>query len=121
MLDESNLSKISQIKNLLLNEKKFLNFSESEALDVLSCIPNSVELSLNKISENLEEIRNFFKLEDAELKTILMEYPILISNKTSDIHKLEFYFNLYLEINKEEFYQLARRFPLLLIATVKIN
>lgn len=49
-----------------------------------------------------------------------MEYPILIPNLSSDIHKLEFYFNLYLEINKEEFHSIARKFPLLLTATVKI-
>ncbi len=119
MLEETNLAKISEIKNFLLSSE--FRFSESEVLDVLSCIPNTVELEVKKITENLEEIRNYFKIDTTELKNVMIDYPILITNVSSDIHKLEFYFNLYMEMNKEDLYQLVRKFPLLLTATVNIN
>jgi len=118
LLEEINLAKISEIKKFLTSTN--LNFSESEVLDVLSCIPNSVEYEVKKISENLEVIRNYFKLDASELKNVLINYPILICNVSSDIHKLEFYFNLYLEMNKEDFYKLVMKFPLLLTATVNL-
>ena len=118
MLEETNLAKISEIKNFLLSSN--FNFSESEILDVLSCIPNVVEYEVKKISENLEVIRNYFKLDTSELKNVLIHYPILICNVSSDIHKLEFYFNLYVEMNKEDFYKLVMKFPLLLTATVNL-
>jgi hypothetical protein len=119
LLEETNLAKISEIKNFLLSSE--FRFSESEVLDVLSCIPNTVELEVKKITENLEEIRNYFKIDTTELKNVMIDYPILITNVSSDIHKLEFYFNLYMEMNKEDLYQLVRKFPLLLTATVNIN
>lgn len=118
MLEETNLAKISEIKNFLLSSN--FNFSESEILDVLSCVPNVVEYEVKKISENLEVIRNYFKLDTSELKNVLIHYPILICNVSSDIHKLEFYFNLYVEMNKEDFYKLVMKFPLLLTATVNL-
>jgi len=118
LLEEINITKISEIKNFLLSTN--FNFSESEALDVLSCIPNAVEYEINKISENLDVIRNYFKLDTSELKNVLLNYPILICNVSSDIHKLEFYFNLYIEMNKEDFYKLVMKFPLLLTATVNL-
>ncbi len=118
MLEETNLAKISEIKNFLLSSN--FNFSESEILDVLSCIPNVVEYEVKKISENLEVVRNYFKLDTSELKNVLIHYPILICNVSSDIHKLEFYFNLYVEMNKEDFYKLVMKFPLLLTATVNL-
>ena len=117
-MEEINITKISEIKNFLLSTN--FNFSESEALDVLSCIPNAVEYEINKISENLDVIRNYFKLDTSELKNVLLNYPILICNVSSDIHKLEFYFNLYIEMNKEDFYKLVMKFPLLLTATVNL-
>jgi hypothetical protein len=118
LLEETNLAKISEIKNFLLSSN--FNFSESEILDVLSCIPNVVEYEVKKISENLEVVRNYFKLDTSELKNVLIHYPILICNVSSDIHKLEFYFNLYVEMNKEDFYKLVMKFPLLLTATVNL-
>jgi hypothetical protein len=78
-----------------------------------------VESTTDKISENLENLKTFFKVEDSKLKSIIQEYPIILSNLTTDIHKLEFYFNLYLEMNKESFHEMATKFPLLLTATVK--
>ena len=96
-----------------------MNLSEQEVLDILTCIPNSVELSVDKVSENLELLKTYLNVEDSELKSIIIEYPILITNLTADIHKLEFYFNLYLDINKETFNQMGRKFPLLLTATVR--
>jgi hypothetical protein len=57
--------------------------------------------------------------KDSELKSLLLEYPILISNLTSDINKIEFYFKLYLEMSKEDLYSYAVKFPLILTATVR--
>ena len=97
-----------------------MNLTNEEVLDILTCIPHAVELTRKRILENLELIKTYFKIDPSELKKVIIEYPLLISNSTSDIHKLEFYFNFYIEMNKEDFNSLTRKFPLLLTATVYI-
>ena len=84
----------------------------------MACIPNIIELPINKIEQNIESVENLFKLDKENLKSILIDYPFLISKLSSDLTKVEFYFKLYLEMSKEEFINLAKQFPLLLTSTV---
>jgi hypothetical protein len=71
-----------------------------------------------KVQENISNLREYLKISPEAFNNLIIEYPILISNLTSDINKLAFYFNLYSEMNKEDFFALITKFPLILITTV---
>lgn len=73
----------------------------------------------NKVEKNISTTKEFYKIEQEEaLKNLFIQYPLLITNLTSDLPKILFYFNLYLEMSKEDFVSLAERFPLILTITV---
>ena len=95
--------------------------SDEEVNDIISCIPTIIELTSSKVDKNLNEIKDFLNLEDTELRKLVIEYPILISNFTSDIKKFEFYFKLYSDMKRDDLVKLCKSFPLLLIATVLLR
>lgn len=106
---------MTSLKELLM--KLLPEFSESEVIETLSCIPNITEVSATKIESNIKNVKEFFP--NLNHKDLLFEYPLLISNFTSDLTKFEFYFKLYLEMSREDISTLATTFPLLMTATVK--
>lgn len=117
LLKDSNITKLAEYKDLLIN---LLKLSEVEACDVLACIPNIIELTSKKIESNIASIQEFYNFSPENLKSFLIEYPILISNFTKDISKIQFYFKLYLEMSKEDFHSLAVKSPLILTCAVII-
>jgi hypothetical protein len=115
LINEKNLEKLKTQKDLL--QKLFPNFSESEINETLSCIPNIVDFSSTRIEANVNNVKNFFT--EVDHTKLFFDYPLLITNFTSDINKIEFYFKLYLEMTRDHLLQLAKKFPLILTATVK--
>ena len=109
------MEKLKTQKDLL--QKLFPNFSESEINETLSCIPNIVDFSSTRIEANVNNVKNLFT--EVDHTKLFFDYPLLITNFTSDINKIEFYFKLYLEMTRDDLLQLAKKFPLILTATVK--
>jgi hypothetical protein len=101
---------------------KKLNMNESAVLENLSCIPGIVNHSKIEIERNIDNAKIFFKLENdsTALNKLLNEYPLLITNFSSDMNKIEFYFNLYMNMSKEDFSDLANKFPLIMTCSVNI-
>jgi hypothetical protein len=114
LANQANIEKLKAHKESL--QKLLPDFSEKEIVETLSCIPNVVELSANKVEANISNVKNFFTGVDH--KKLLFDYPLLITNFTHDLNKVEFYFKLYLEMTKEDLLQLANKFPLIMTATV---
>jgi hypothetical protein len=115
LINEGNIDKLKTQKTLL--KKLIPDFSESEINETLSCIPHIIDLSSTKIEANVNNAKNFFSGVDQ--KKLFFDYPLLITNFTSDLNKIEFYFKLYQEMTKDDLLKLAKKFPLILTATVK--
>jgi hypothetical protein len=98
---------------------KQLNFGEKELLETLSCISNVVDKKEKEILDNLTNLRKFYNdYSNEQIMKLIFDYPIIITNMCKDMDKVIFYFNLYLEISKDNFYKLVDKFPLLLIVEV---
>ena len=90
--------------------------SQFEVNEIISCIPKLNELTSKKIITNFNRIRNFFV--NSDIKSLILDYPVLTSNFTPEPEKLEFYFKLYMNMSKDELLSLATNFPLLMTASV---
>jgi hypothetical protein len=100
--------------DLLMKE---LNLEKPAVLDILTCIPEIVKIEPKKVCLNIKQLKAYLRPDD--LIKLIIDYPIVIPNY-KNIERIEFYMNLYFEMNKDEFYNMVMKFPLLLIADVKI-
>ncbi len=84
-----------------------------------------------KINQNYLKLKEFFNNNSDNsdnnsdnrdnhqlLLTMIIEYPMLLSKCVSSTEKLYSYFKLYLDMSKEEFINIAIKFPLLLTVDV---
>jgi hypothetical protein len=97
--------------------------TKTNLTEILACIPNIVELTEETVLENINKIKNIFKFTDGDkdnnsLNNFLSAYPILVTNISPDMPKIEFYFNLYLGISKTQFQEFIESFPLLVTVNV---
>ncbi len=88
-----------------------LKFEKKDILDILICIPEITRMELRNVINNIKTIRKYFSDD------ILKEYPILIT-KSDNSEKVQFYMNLYVDMSLEEYIDLVKKFPLLLMANV---
>jgi histone acetyltransferase (RNA polymerase elongator complex component) len=86
-------------------------FTKNEILDILCCIPEIARIEERNICQNIEIVRKYFSDD------ILKQYPLLITS-AHNAEKVLFYLNLYLEMSREEFTELIKKFPILLTAEV---
>lgn len=101
----------------LLNEFELKN---EDIIDIIACVPTIIDKEELDITQNFSNLKKFYPDYSAvQIKDLIINYPIYLTNFCTDLEKVMTYFKTYAEIEEGQFRGLVEKFPLLL--TVEVN
>jgi hypothetical protein len=73
-----------------------------------------IEYPVEDFTKNLSNLQNFMKINEEELRRLVLEYPFLLNANETKYKESFRYMNLFLNINLDQFIVIVKKEPLIL-------
>jgi uncharacterized protein (DUF1697 family) len=73
-----------------------------------------IEYPVEDFTKNLSNLQNFMKINEEELRRLVLEYPFLLNANETKYKESFRYMNLFLNINLDQFIAIVKKEPLIL-------